>query len=236
MSRMFLIDGKPMRTWNVFVGCRFDCNYCCARSMALGRLKDSPRYRQGFKPHLVEEELGRSFTPGELIFVSFMGDISFASWVELILILDRIKRFPRTDFLFLTKNPSKFFDWDGEEISLPANTYLGTTIETNRNLSRSITLAPRPWERFNSLASFPHARKFVSIEPLIDFNLPELISWLETIKPEIVEVGADNYGHQLPEPPWGKVEELLGRLREFVPKVVEKEGLARLKQNKVMRR
>jgi hypothetical protein len=222
MSRMFrTIDS----TYNVFVGCKFDCIYCVARSIALGRLKNSPRYRGGFKPHLVESELSRRFKPGEFIFVAYMGDIAFATREEFLRILARIREFPQTDFLIQTKNPMRIYDWG---IRLPDNVVLGTTIETNRGTAM-ISKAPLPHDRFVYLVGYQHPRKFLSIEPIMDFDLDILVSWVRVLKPEIVEVGADNYHNNLVEPPWWKVEELLMRLRAICPRVEEKEGLERLK-------
>jgi hypothetical protein len=42
-------------------------------------------------------------------------------------------------------------------------------------------------------------------------------------------VGADNHNHRLSEPSATKLYELLAELHKFVPTVVEKEGLERLK-------
>ena len=53
-------------------------------------------------------------------------------------------------------------------------------------------------------------------------------SWITEIHPQIIEVGADNYHNGLPEPPWEKVEKLLGSLKANFPTVVEKVGLDRL--------
>lgn len=105
MSRMFLIDGGPMRTWNCFVGCDFQCTYCNARKAAETRFSHLERYQDGFKPKFIRRELRRSFSPGEWVFVAYMGDISFASREVVISILDRIPRFPETNFLFCTKQP-----------------------------------------------------------------------------------------------------------------------------------
>ncbi|GAH18366.1 unnamed protein product, partial [marine sediment metagenome] len=47
--------------------------------------------------------------------------------------------------------------------------------------------------------------------------------------PEIVEIGADNYHNNLPEPEWSKVDSLMSNLKSYGIKVVEKDGLERLK-------
>lgn len=228
MSRMFLIDGKPMKTWNVFVGCDFRCTYCNARKAALTRFKHFARYKDGFAPKLIEEELTRHFKPGQFIFVAYMGDIAFATREQFLRILARIRDFPQTDFLIQSKNPKQLYDWLVDwGITLPSNVYLSTTIETNRDYG--LTKAPPPLERFRYFTGYPHNFKFLSIEPIMDFDLEEMVKWVTLMNPDIIEVGADNYHNNLPEPPWSKVEQLLEKLREICPNVVEKEGLERLR-------
>lgn len=224
MSRMFK---SINRTWNVFVGCLFDCTYCCAKRLALTRLKHIARYKDGFPPHLVESELTKTFKPGEFIFVAFMGDIFWATFKEVETILSRIEQFPQTRFLIQTKDPATFFTFPSP---LPSNVVLGTTIETNRNYFG--TKAPPPIKRFEALRDYPHALKFLSIEPIMDFTLDTLTLWVERLKPDIIEVGADNYHNHLPEPPPEKVNQLLANLRELCPNVIEKEGLERLKERR----
>ncbi|GAI17750.1 unnamed protein product [marine sediment metagenome] len=223
MSRMFKsID----QTWNVFVGCLFDCSYCNARKAALTRLKHSPRYKDGFKPHLVEAELKRTFKPGEFIFVAYMGDIAFASRYEVAQILIAIQGHPDTRFLIQTKDPGCFHRW---KLPIPPNVVLGTTIETSRDYH--LTKAPLPIDRARSLINYPHPHKFLSIEPIMDFELPPMEVWTEALKPEIIEVGADNYHNNLPEPPGEKLRALLNHLGHICPKVIEKDGLERLKRS-----
>lgn len=226
MTRMFKSIDK---TWNVFVGCRHECSYCNARKAAETRFRHISRYRNGFVPHLVAKEFERRFRPGQFIFVAYMGDIAFATMEQFLRILARIRQFPETHFLIQTKNPKQLFDWREDwGITLPPNVYIGTTIETNRDYW--LTKAPPPIERFRYLAGYPHNFKFLSIEPIMDFDLEELSQWVKLIQLNIVEVGADNYHNHLPEPPWAKVEALLEALREISCTVVEKPGLERLKR------
>lgn len=222
---MFKINGKTMITWNVYVGCLFNCTYCNARKAALTRFKHAPRYRGGFIPHLVEEELRRRFKPGEFVFIAYMGDIAFATRREVELILSVVSNFPETTFLFLTKNPKCYLRWG---LQYPENLYLGATIETD--IDRGLTKAPAPVERYWGMKVLDYPRKFISIEPVMEFNLPVFLYWMKEIQPQIIEVGADNYHNHLIEPSWSKVEDLLSMLRDFCPTVIEKEGLERLKK------
>ncbi|MBA7601842.1 hypothetical protein ES703_08926 [subsurface metagenome] len=225
-SRMFQVGGKPMKTWNVWVGCDYLCTYCNARKAALTRLKHSPRYRNGFMPHLVEEELGRKFKPGDFVFVGYQGDISFA-WRQLIVNLCcSITEQPDVDFLFCSKSPLHYWYW---HIVWPENLRLGATIETNRDYH--LTRAPAPLYRYMAMRALDHPKKFISLEPICDFDLDKMLSWMAEINPQIIEVGADNYHNNLPEPPWEKVEKLLNGLKTFCPTVVEKVGLHRLEKS-----
>lgn len=222
-SRMFRVGGKPMKTWNVWVGCDFHCTYCNARQLALTRLKNSPRYKDGFTPHLVIEELDRKFSPGDFVFVGYMGDIAFAPRCVIIDLLRRIVDQPEVNFLFCSKEPRLYLQWD---LAWPDNLYLGATIETDQDLG--LSNAPPPGQRYNAMRYLEHHRKFISIEPICDFNLVRLLKWLYDINPEIIEVGADNYHNNLPEPPWEKVEKLVQGLEAICPTVVRKVGLERL--------
>ncbi len=213
MTRMFKsID----QTWNVWVGCLFNCSYCNARKAALTRFKHIERYKDGFKPHLVESELNRKFKPGQFIFVAYMGDISFASTEEVNQITTRIRQFPKSNFLLCTKDPSCFQRW---HLNISPNIYLGTTIETNRDYN--LTKAPAPIERFRQLTGYPHNAKFLSIEPIMDFDLDHLLGWVGLLQPDIIEVGYDNYNNHLIEPKLDKTLELIQRLEQFT-KVVRK--------------
>jgi hypothetical protein len=219
---MFLVDGKPMSTWNVYVGCSFGCGYCNARKLALTRLKNSSRYRDGFNPHLVEKELRRrNFKPGEWVFVAYMGDIYFADLPEVARILDVIHQFPETNFLFCTKQPQCYIRWLP---LLSENCILGATIESNRVCAGN---ADPTWKRARWMVHMEWPRKFISIEPIMDFG-PELVAWLHLIGPELVEIGADNYGNGLPEPSRTKVETLISEISPSCGAVVRKPGLERL--------
>lgn len=235
MSRMFLIDGKPTKTWNVYSGCNWHCSYCWARRFAEGRLKNIPRYHGGFVPHFNPEELNKVFKPRDFVFICSMGDIAWASRGEVEAIMDRVRMFPLTTFLMTTKAPNIFLEWQEEWGFEPTlNLYLGTTIESNYD--HGVTKAPAPEKRYRAMLQLDHPRKFISIEPLMDFHLGTLVAWMKDINPDIIEIGADNYGNNLPEPksaitgfksPW-KVRMLADMLRDFCPDVVEKPGLSRL--------
>ena len=220
MSRMFTFNGKRMVTWNLFTGCSFNCSYCWARKLAEGRLKMS--YPSGFIPTTHPDRFTRRFKPDDFVFPVSMGDIAFAPSVVIDCILLTAQKYPDTKFLLCTKDPSIFC----KIIFRQPNIYLGTTIETNRKWF--FTRAPSPYDRYLTMRDLTHPHKFISIEPIMDFEI-EFIKWLDQIQPSIVEVGADNYHNNLPEPNADMVNALLDFLKDICPIVIEKQGLERLK-------
>lgn len=212
-SKMFNIISQ---TWNPVTGCLHHCVYCWARKIALTRLRHSRRYRSGFIPRLNEEEFKKKFNGG-VVFVSDMGDL-FGEFIPrewILRVIEYIKRFPNTYFLFLTKNPKRYHEF----IHLfPDNAILGATIETNRDsyyIEKRISSAPIPSNRYLAMKELEWELKFISIEPILDFDMDIFIKWIKDIDPFMVYVGYDNYGWKLPEPPLTKTQELIKRLSEF---------------------
>jgi len=203
------------RTWNPVTGCTHLCRYCWARGLT-AKLRNGSRYGEGFAPKLVEEELRATFKPGEVVFVCDMGDLFCEGvpdkWIRKV--LERTRKFPETRFLFLTKNPARYADFLD---FFPQNSVLGATIETNRDelyREHGISRAPLPSERYRAMRDLKWDKKFVSVEPILDFDLEEFAKWIADILPFMVYVGYDNYGNRLPEPPLRKTLELVERLSE----------------------
>jgi len=210
-SKMFSIVSK---TWNPITGCLHECRYCWARRLAETKLKNSYRYKKGFVPRLNEREFNARFSEGDFVFVSDMGDL-FGGFIPrnwILKVLSHIKKFPKTYFLFLTKNPARYAEFINE---LPENVILGATIETDRDemyLEHKISRAPLPSVRYEALRRIQWDKKFVAIEPILDFNLDRFSKWIEDIMPIMVYLGYYNYNNRLPEPPLSKTLRLIERL------------------------
>ncbi len=144
---------------------------------------------------------------------------------------------PTCKFLFQSKNPGRmglFFENYEHRI------IFGTTIETNRE--NDLSQAPEREKRYREMVSLRkdrgfgvHNTLFVSIEPIMDFDLDILLEWIEDIAPAFVSIGADSkayqHGIKLPEPKWDKVYALINGIREELNiKVKEKDNLRRLKR------
>ncbi len=222
-TKMFTFNGKRMVTWNPFVGCNFQCSYCWARQLAQTRLKGS--YPFGFIPTTRPDRFSKRFKPNDFVFVCDMGDIAFAPSIVAQVILDHVDKYPETKFLLCTKDPNIFRQVKFNQ----ANLYLGTTIESNRDYK--VSRAPSVRNRTLVMRSLTHAHKFLSIEPIMDFDIDTFLAWIAQIKPEIIEIGADNYKHNLHEPSATKIQSFIEEAKDICPTVILKAGIERLTSN-----
>jgi DNA repair photolyase len=177
---------------------------------------------------LVAKELGTNLGEGNFIFVGSSTDEwctkSLAAWLKSV--LSHCCQFPNNRYLFQSKNPAKFLEFVGQ---FPPNTILGTTIETNQNTS-GFSKAPYPRERYNAMLELGYKTEIplmLSVEPIMDFELADLVGWVKQIKPEFVSIGADSKGHNLPEPSPEDTRRLIEELRD-ITKVYVKDNLNRL--------
>ena len=67
----------------------------------------------------------------------------------------------------------------------------------------------------------------VTIEPIFDFDLEELVDIVVMANAEWINIGADSKGHKLPEPSKEKVENLIKVLQEKT-NIKLKNNLARI--------
>jgi protein gp37 len=204
------IDGE-WKTWNPVIGCLHECSYCWAKRFALERYSNTEKYKDGFAPKLAENELSRKFR-SQFVFVSDMGDL-FGDWVPkewILRVIVATRNSPSSDFLFLTKNPGRFKEF----VHLCRNNVvLGATIETNR--PHDFSRAPPVAERAKAMIDLQYDRKYLSVEPIMDFDLEIFTGWIEEMAPIRVAVGYDRWNNRLPEPSRTKTLQLIKRRKEF---------------------
>jgi hypothetical protein len=188
--------------------------------------------RWGKQPplHFDEKELKTDLGKNNFIFVGSSCDI-FAKnipfdWVYET--LEHCKKHTENEYLLQTKNTDNlalamFFQMLNEYFSLC------TTLETNRTYRAIMNNSPSIIDRVLSFAKIPAERKYITVEPIMDFDLPEFITMIKHCNPRQVNIGADSNPerNRLPEPPKGKILELIAELETFT-KVVQKKNLKRL--------
>jgi DNA repair photolyase len=191
-------------TWNPIKGCRHGCRYCYLKSL-------ETQYGYDLSPRFVEADLRKNLGKGKVIFVGSASDM-WGKWVSsesIGRVLDRCREFENT-YVFQSKNPARFLEFTER---FPKNVLLGTTIETD-SYTKKITEAPGIEKRVVAMKKI-QGRKFVSIEPILQFDLDRLMRMILEIRPSFVSIGADSKSHGLPEPEGKEVRELIKRLKEF---------------------
>ncbi len=204
--------------------CPHGCSYCAIQAMA----KRFPAMKDKYSGplRLIEDEFKVKYGTGKTIFIENCNDL-FAEEVPksmILKILARCNEWPENTYVFQTKNPARYRDFLG---CMPDNRILGCTIETNRDMS-TISQAPHPEKRALAMLLLGRERKFVTIEPVLDFDVDDLAAWIGFIKPEFLNLGADSKGHSMPEPTVEKIHALVGKLKEYGIELREKHNLERL--------
>lgn len=190
-------------TWNPIRGkCPHECSYCYMKKFKVGELRLDIRSSI--------DDLGKD----NVIFVGSSTDM-FArmvpeEWISRVLV--KCNEYPENTYLFQTKNPRRFLEFLG---GFPPKRILGTTIETNRDYP--VSNAPPPVERFMAMGSFSFngVDKMVSIEPIMDFDLPVLSSWMYRIRPKFISIGADSKGNNLAEPDAEKLKLFINEMQKL---------------------
>lgn len=205
-------------TWNTVKGaCYHDCSYCYMK-----------RWGKQKPVRFDEKELKTDLGSGNFIFVGSSCDL-FAQDIPEEWISKTLKHCEKHDskYLFQTKNPDRFWDYI-DACVVTDKSVLCTTIESNRWYSDIMRNSPQPQMRFYALDNIKDVVPlYLTIEPILDFNLGVMVEWVKQIGFKQVNIGADSGNNNLPEPEWGKVQELITEL-EKVTVVKQKKNLARL--------
>ncbi|HDY86640.1 MAG TPA: hypothetical protein ENH82_00820 [bacterium] len=201
--------------------CPHKCTYCYVDNPRFGR----PERYQG-ELRLIRKELEVNYRQGKTIFIDNCNDL-FAEDVireDLIDVLRHCKKYPDNTYVFQTKNPRRYLDYD-VQTNLPPQRILGATIETNRKIECS--KAPDPIDRARGMIDLKD-KKFITIEPIMDFDFPALLSWINQINPDFVNIGADSKGRGMPEPRAKKVTQLIESMNHLGIEIRGKHNLERL--------
>lgn len=90
---------------------------------------------------------------------------------------------------------------------------------------------PSTWSRAEAMWSLNdwnyRFETYVTIEPILDFDIGPMIELIKRCDPLQVNIGADSGSNHLPEPPAEKVLALIDELKKFTT-IAKKRNLSRL--------
>lgn len=201
--------------------CPHRCVYCYVDNPRFGRPE---KYRGSLR--LLEGEFKDNYGNGNVIFLEHCNDLFSDAipkeWVERI--LKHCNQFPHNKYVFQTKNPKRILDFSR---LMPPNYLLGITAETNRN-TPEISTAPCPRSRLLTFRGTGPA-VFITVEPVLKFDLKEFSDLIIGASPQFVNIGADSKNHGLEEPTYQEVIALADILKSAGIEIREKKNLGRLK-------
>jgi len=167
-----------------------------------------------------------------VIFIDHMNDL-FARDTPIDMtnaVLIHCQEYPENTYIFQTKNPAKiqiFSYW------LPPRRVIGCTIETDILHPREIMgHAPSPKDRAKAMRHLVNTlgeKCFITIEPIMEMHVDRMLHHVSDIHPAWVNIGADSKGHNLPEPTWNDVQELIAGIRKMGIEIRAKSNLKRLR-------
>ena len=208
-------------TWNTVKGqCYHDCSYCYMK-----------RWKNLKPTRFDEKELKTDLGKGNFIFVGSSNDM-FSEDIPLEWILKTLKHCKKHDnkYLFQSKNPKRFLNFIDiiDNCIITDKSILCTTIESDKYIPEIMKNSPAPIDRSIAMHELSYAvNTCVTIEPIINFSLKNLINLIQACNPIQVNIGADSGNNNLPEPSKEKIIDLIYEIGKFT-KVNQKKNLSRL--------
>lgn len=210
--------------------CEFGCGYCSTGD--LKKVYPNMKFSYSGPYRFVEKDATLDLGSGHRIFVCNTMDL-FAPGVpsEIIdRVMDLCNKYPENEYLFQSKGPMRM----AEDWHFPPRSIFGTTIETDdAMLTNAWSDAPAPIERMKGIRAVrlahPGVKTFVTIEPVMRFDIGAFSKLLRQCQADWVWLGADSKHHNLTEPTWAEIENLIGCLELMGIPVKQKSNLDRLK-------
>jgi DNA repair photolyase len=206
--------------WNPIKGkCRYKCPYCYVPHSRAKKLYSGALY-------LDEKDLKTYLGRDKIIFVGSMTDM-WGAWIPnewRQRIISRCLIYPENEYVFQSKNPGRFIDFQPQP-----NFLYGTTMETDQYPEGFNPNVPSINARFAMMKGLaPARRRFITIEPIMEFDLYPFVEMIRKLHPEFVTIGADSKKHNLIEPGWHKIQALIEELTKFT-EIRHKPNLERLR-------
>ena len=206
-------------TWNTVKGeCYHDCSYCYMKRW--GKL-NTVRFD--------EKELKTDLGKGNFIFVGSSCDM-FAENIPDEWIKKTLKHMEKFDskYLLQTKNPTRVLDFI-DACVITDKCVVCTTIESDSYYPEIMRNSPQPMQRSIAMQQISEiVDTFVTIEPILDFNLEHMVAMIKRCNPVQVNIGVNtSFKISLPEPSKEKVTQLIEELQKFTT-IHNKTNLKRL--------
>lgn len=194
--------------------CPHKCGYCYVQAME----KRFGRGRYAGELRLIEAELSVNYGRGKKIFVEHCNDL-FSWGVDdrgISLVLAHCRQYPENEYVFQTKNPGRIlagFWFDPG--NFPENTTIGCTIESDVHWHPACGNTPSMQERSEAMwqIKLKGFKTFITVEPIIKFDLGKFVNLLCHANPDFINIGADSKGGKLPEPNKDEILKLVRDLR-----------------------
>lgn len=220
-------------TGTYYQGCDHFCVYCWTLFMPYGPISHEPKLVQKDEFELLKER-------DAVVFLQSAHD-SFANCIPDEWIRSMLRWIGRQDpsltFYLQSKNIGRAVIFYDLLADIKDRVILGTTLETNfRIITDEISKAPPPVNRYAALLTFSQAgfRTRLSLEPLFKFNFERMRKWILKLRPELVEVGLDNYakrhGVDMPQPDLWTYERLKRALVNAGIQVNEKDSIVKWRE------
>ena len=208
-------------TWNTIKGkCPHGCSYCYMKRW--GELKPV---------RFDEKELKTDLGSNNFIFVGSSCDM-FAEKIPDEWIRKTLKHMEKYNnrYLLQTKNPQRILDYI-DACVITDKCIVCSTIESDMFYPEIMKCSPQPMQRSIAMQELSEViDTYVTIEPILDFNLNEFIEMIKQCNPKQVNIGADSGRNKLPEPRKEKVLLLIEELQKFT-KIHNKNNLKKLLLN-----
>ena len=212
-------------TWNPLSGtCNHGCTYCSTNKLRRYEVIDT---KYSGECRIVDKDLC-NLGKGNTIFVCAQTDL-FASDVPNQLILRILEHMDKFDnkYLLQTKNPDRVIDFIDYPILIGKCT-ICTTIESDIFYPDIMQNSPSPAQRSFAMEVLSQViDTYVIIEPIMDFNIENMVCMISRCNPKQVNIGADSGNNHLPEPSKEKLLALIDELKKFTI-IANKRNLNRL--------
>ena len=221
MKKKDLMFGFITSTMNHLCGDCYNCRYCYIHGKK-GMKTRFPNLKEKYsgKFRLDENVFKKNIKSGKFVFFCDCIDYlhkDVPEWM-ILKIFNWIKEhsFRNIKFLSLTKNPIRYLEF---KKVLPPNMILGCTIESDIDYP-VYSNAPLQSERIKVMLeiandiNLSHYKRFISVEPILNFNMDSFFYSLQFIMPYMVAIGYDNHRHHLNEPLLYRTLELIKRLEK----------------------